>query len=249
MTEQRKPRQPPERQGDSKEIDRLRAEETERRLGRAVALGLPVIGLLCAIGVGVMASVGSALLVAAASALLGTITLLWASLRTLSGDAPLPEGLEDAAPRDGVDALAEQKLRALLALKDLENEHALGRIDDADYEAFQQRYREDAKDVMRQMDARTAPARADAERIAREYVARHAPGSGGEKEPPSGEKEPAANRAKSASRAGAGAEPEATPADRISCRACGGSNEADATFCKHCGAAVERATDYSDARA
>src|SRR5579871_5092163 len=118
--------------GESGADEDAAAEATERRLGRFVSIGLPVATLACAIGVGAFASVGSGLLVAAAGTLLGTIAFLWASLRTLSGDAPLPYGLEEGALRDEVDALAEQKRRALRALKDLENERALGRIDDAD---------------------------------------------------------------------------------------------------------------------
>ena len=105
------------------------------------------------IAVGFAASVGSALLVLASGALLGTIALLWASVRTLSGDAPLPVDLEAlAAQRRDVDALGEQKRRVLRALKDLEGERALGKIDEADYEAIATQYREEAKALMREMD-------------------------------------------------------------------------------------------------
>ena len=104
-------------------------DEAERTLGRAVALGLPVASVLGAILVGFVASLGSGLLVLAAGALLGAITLVWVSVRTLSGDAPLAAGFQElAAKRHGVDALSEDKRRVLRALKDLENEHELGKI-------------------------------------------------------------------------------------------------------------------------
>ena len=101
----------------------------------------------------------------ASGALLGTIALLWASVRTLSGDAPLPADLEAlAAQHRDVDALGEQKRRVLRALKDLEGERALGKIDEADYEALAMQYREEAKALMREMDRNVAPALAEAER-------------------------------------------------------------------------------------
>src|SRR5580658_10321038 len=80
------------------EVTRSRdSDAAERALGRAVALGLPLTAVLGAVVAGVVASVGSALLVLAAGALIGTIGLLWASVRTLSGDAPLAEGFEAQA--------------------------------------------------------------------------------------------------------------------------------------------------------
>src|SRR5579872_5932152 len=103
-------------------------EEAERRLGRAVALGLPLLGGAGAVVAGVTASFGSAILVLASTALLSTIALLWVSLRTLSGDAPLPTAFEDGPPRDArTDDLSERKRRVLRALKDLENERGLGK--------------------------------------------------------------------------------------------------------------------------
>ena len=83
---------------------------------------------------------------------------LGAALRTLSGDAPLP-GRRSSTPARQMSATestlsAERKeLRVLLALKDLENEHELGKIDDADYAATRRRATaHEAKAVMRQMD-------------------------------------------------------------------------------------------------
>ena len=196
-------------------------DDAERALGRAVAIGLPVLGVVAAIVVGARTSVGPALLVLAAVALLGTISLLWASVRTLSGDAPLPADLEaPAVQRAGTNALAERKRRVLRALKDLEAEHAIGKIDDADYEAVVAKYRDEAKEVMRQMDVEVSPLRGEAERIARKYL--EARGLAG----------PApANDAK---------DDAVDAGDRLACAGCGTSNESDATFCKRCGAALTK---------
>jgi len=201
-------------------------DDTERVLGRALALGLPIVSVVSAGVVMWVASIGPALLVLASGAVLGTIALLWASLRTLSGDAPLPAGLEAVAShRHVVTRLSDDKRRVLRALKDLESEHALGKIDDADYQTLAARYREDAKAMMRHLDEDIAPLRAEAERLAREYVG----GQGGHGSPLSPPVEP----------------PPAPPAaaaktTRIECTACHASNEADAAFCKQCGGALRK---------
>ncbi len=202
-------------------------DESERFLGRIVAIGLPVVCVAAAIAVGIAASVGSALLVVASGALLGTIALLWASVRTLSGDAPLPADLEAlAAQKRDVDALGEQKRRVLRALKDLDGERALGKIDEADYETLAMQYREEAKALMREMDRNVAPALAEAERIAREYL--RAKGLGSDR---GAEKPSAADR----------------PRERLACPGCATSNEPDAAFCKKCGSAMTKAAEERDA--
>ena len=172
MTERTRRKPAAERTAVTAELPARDGDDAERLLGRAVAAGLPLACVGTAIVVGLVASVGSAVLVLASGALLGAIALLWASVRTLTGDAPLPADLEALAGQNrGVDALSEHKRRVLLALKDLQSEHALGKIDDADYEEIAARYRQQAKAVMREMDLNVAPAIAEAEQLAREYLA------------------------------------------------------------------------------
>ncbi len=208
-------------------VTALDSDESERSLGRLVALGLPLATLGGAVVAGVVAGVGPALMVLAAGALVGTIALLWASVRTLGGDAPLTVELEAlAARRLGVDALDEQKRRVLRALKDLESEHALGKIDDADYATFVARYRDEAKAVMRKMDLQVAPLRQQAEQIASEFFAR---------------------RGLSPERPTADAPPARTRPARRACPACKTSNEADAAFCKKCGTRVDAEAGGADA--
>jgi hypothetical protein len=214
------------------------ADEAERSLGRAVGYGLPATTVIAAVIVGFAASVSSALLVLAAGVLLGAIALLWASVRTLSGDAPLSSQMESlAARRSGVDELAERKQRVLRALKDLEAEHAIGKIDDEDYGTVTAQYREEAKELMRQMDVAVAPRREEAERIAREYLEKHATRPTSESDTASAGNGAEAKPAARAERADG----------RVDCGSCGKSNDADAAFCKHCGAAVKGTPEKTDA--
>jgi hypothetical protein len=235
MTDRKRLRTARERPGETAGPQTRDGDEAERILGRAVAIGLPIACVVIAVFVGWIASVGSAVLVLASGALLGTIALLWASVRTLTGDAPLPTDLEAlAAQSRDVDMLAEQKRRVLLALKDLQREHAIGKIDDADYEEIATKYREEAKPVMREMDHNAAPAHAEAERLAREYLAAQGLGP------------------RTASASAAKAAPSAAGEnERVTCAGCSTSNEPDAAFCKKCGSALKatkvRSTEDNDA--
>ena len=213
-----------------------RAEQSERALGRGVAYGLPVLTSAAAIVVFMMTTIGPAVLVLAAGVLLGTIALFWASVRTLSGDAPLPVDLEAlAARRHGVDSLAEHKNMLLRALKDLENEHTIGKIDDKDFAEVASEYRDEVKSVMRAMDAEVLPMRARAEELARGYLKKR--GVDGDVAGPP----PADPGAESGGAEAADDEPKAHKVDRLACVKCGTSNEPDAAFCKKCGTAVQPA--------
>jgi hypothetical protein len=219
--------------------------DAERALGRAVAVGLPVLAVVSAIVVGSIASIGSGLLVLASGALLGAIALLWASVRTLSGDAPLPADLEALAARGhDVDALDEDKRRVLRALKDLEGEHEVGKIDDADYELIAAQYRDQAKALMREMDQNAAPGLAEAERVAREYLTKQGLGTPlqAKSSGHSGKGDTLQSRAATREGAPAVSESSQTSArSRVACPECATSNEPDAAFCKKCGAAMKTA--------
>jgi hypothetical protein len=194
-------------------------DDADRRLARGVAVGLPLTGFASTVVTGLAVGFGPAILVLASTALLSTIALLWASLRTLSGDAPLPTALEaSAGRRERADAPSEQKRQVLRALKDLEAERALGKIEEADYTELAARYREEAKSLMRGMEAEVAPALDEAEKVASEYLRARKPMGGTGKTP---EKKDA---------------PSSVPARRVECGTCSASNEADAAFCKGCGA-------------
>jgi hypothetical protein len=195
-------------------------DQTERDLGRWVARGLPAMTIVAAVAVGVAGSVAPALLILAAGALLGTIALVWASIRTLSGDAPLPEGFEALTVGEGRTALAERKAEVLRALKDLEHERAVGKIDDEDYGVIAAPYRDEAKSLMRQMEVDLEPLRAKAEDLARRYLVKQGLGSPStDPTPPPPPSEPAV-------------------ATGRACAKCKTTNDDDAAFCKKCGASL-----------
>jgi hypothetical protein len=206
--------------------ERARADEMERSLARTTAWVIPSVTVLAAITVGMMFGIGPAILVLASGALVGVIAFLWASLRTLGGDAPLPEGLVAAgAERHDVSNAEERKLRTLRALKDLEHEHAIGKIDDVDYQLLSMRYREQAKAILRELDFQIEPMRAKAEEIAKKYLAKKGLGDGA--------KESASDDGDPKSEEPVAPKTSATP--RLPCPKCETSNEPDAAFCKKCG--------------
>jgi hypothetical protein len=191
-------------------------DQTERELGRWVGRGLPVVTVVAAGAVAFAGSVAPALLILAAGALLGTIALVWASIRTLSGDAPLPEGFEALTVGVARTALAERKAEVLRALKDLEHEHAVGKIDDDDYGVIAAPYRDEAKSLMRQMEVDLEPLREKAEELARKYLVKQGLGV------PSADPPPPPS--------------EATKTTKHTCEKCDTTNDEDAAFCKKCGA-------------
>jgi ribosomal protein L40E len=125
---------------------------------------------------------------------------------------------------------AERKRRVLRALKDLELEHSIGKIDDADYAEISARYREQAKGILREQDVEIEPLRAKAEELARAHLERAA--------------HPATLTPQIPERSVTLAD---TPvAKRLPCPKCATSNEPDATFCKKCGTKLgEEASDAS----
>lgn len=220
------------------------AAEAERKLGKNLSLGIPAVAVVGAIGVGFVTSAGPAILVLLGGALLGAIAFLWASLRTLGGDAPLSEEMELLHVRgtSGAD-LSARKQKALRALKDLKHEHDIGKIDDADYKALEAKYRDEAKDVLRKLDTEIEPYRAKAEAVAEKHLAKVGLANGAAST--AGKK----NRKK---RADDGDEAETESADaaagtaakapakesRKPCPKCETPNDTDAAFCKKCGTSL-----------
>jgi rRNA maturation endonuclease Nob1 len=191
-------------------------EDSERALARILARVVPSLGVVSALLVGRFVGLPSAILILAGTALLGTIGFFWASLRTLSGDAPLPEGVSPTVPMTRI-AAPERKRETLRALKDLELEHSVGKIDDADYQELETRYRETAKALMREMDQGLAPRRKKAEELIAVHLVKKKLGIDPRPEP---DDEEAADK---------------SVPPRLECDKCHVSNEPDAAFCKKCG--------------
>ena len=203
----------------------------EAKLGRALALGIPLAGIVGAAIVGILFNAATAILVLIGAALLGVIALLWGSIRILSGDAPLPPELEalEGVTR-GVDALAARKKMLIRAIKDLENERDLGKLETADFDQLSENYRDQLKTVLKQMDETLAPHREKAEQIAREHLQK----AGLAEKPYRGDPPPADAAAE---------EKKTEKSERRICSKCEASNEPDAKFCKECATSLVEKID------
>lgn len=231
----------------------VKAELDERRIAKGVAIGLPLLTVTAALVVSVTLGAPMAILVLAAGILLGVIALFWASLRILSGDAALSPELEALdATAHAVDALASRKKMLVRALKDLDNERALGKLEDEDYEQLSQTYRGELKDVLTRIDASLAPHRPRAEDAARAYLLKAGLADGADSKPAAApesepelpsdtESEPDLAK-KSESEPVVKVAAKSAPA-RVACAKCSTSNEPDATFCKKCGASLTKSEE------
>lgn len=206
--------------------DAEQAALDEQRLGRSVSIGLPIATVGGGAITAALAGPATGVLVLAAGLLLGVIALGWASLRILSGDVALPpELVELESTARGADALTSRKNMLLRALKDLENERAIGKIEAEDYDQLTQTYRVELKTLLKRIDETLAPHRAKAE----ELVEAHFRKIGLDIE--------AAKPAEES--------PPAPVTGRVTCPACGDSNEAGAKFCKECASKLSPAAEAS----
>lgn len=161
-------------------------------------------------------------------ALSGAAFLFWEALRS---------ALDPAAPGDGDDdpevrlrlqsELEERKKAALRAIKDLQFEFEIGRISEQDHKELSDRYRQEARQVMAELDFALGTHLKEAEdefdRIAAEE---------------SGEK-PAETATDQAVKAEAKAEEKTEEAsDFRECSKCKTRNDIDAKFCKNCATAL-----------
>ena len=230
----------------------VKAELDERRIAHGVAIGLPVVTVTLAAVMGVTIGAPMAILVLAAGMLLGVIGLFWASLRILSGDAPLSPELEALdASAHAVDALASRKKMLLRALKDLDNERALGKLEADDHEQLSHTYRGELKEVLARIDASLEPHRLKAEEAARTYLAsarsalveegsRKTTDDEEEEEDEDDEDVEEPSEPVVATAAKAAKTVETTAPTRVACPKCATSNEVDASFCKKCGASLAK---------
>jgi hypothetical protein len=129
---------------------------------------VPVAGL-AGIVMGASFGRGTFFLTLAGFALLGAVWVLWQSLQSLTGDAPL--SLEEALGLGAPSAEEERKVAVLRALKDLEYERAVGKIDEEDFQRLSHKYRQEAKALLAMLDDNLAPARQQAEAQLEERLA------------------------------------------------------------------------------
>lgn len=215
----------------------LAAPADDPRLPRLLAWALPPVTVVAAGVVGVAVSPATSILVLAAGVLLGVIALFWTSVRILSGDVELsPELLALDMGAHGVDALAARKKMLLRALKDLENERAIGKIEDEDFQQIAGTLRAELKTVLQRIDDSLAPHRARADEIAREHLAKVGLGAVDKDEPPTPRVKEKPDP-----------EPSGDAPARVACPSCGESNETDAKFCKACATKLVHQTTANEA--
>lgn len=180
-------------------------------------------------------------IVLASAALLAALAALFTSLRaSLAG--PSLDGLWTGAEPDR-GALEDEKNALLRALKDLEYEHEVGKIDDEDYARLERAYRARAKEVLGELDRDLRPYLSRAEALAggavepkvdkkKKKKKKDAPSSDEIAKPDETSDAPA-SEAPSSPEAPTTEEPATSAAPRT-CPKCATVNDADAAFCKKC---------------
>lgn len=144
-------------------------------------------------------------IVLSSAAVLGALAALFASLRASLG-ASSDEALLGAGTTD-LGALEDEKNALLRALKDLEYEHQVGKIDDEDYARLDRAYRARAKDVIAELDRDLKPYLSRAEELAGARSERTEKSEKGEKAEKKAKKKAKGKAAKEAA-------PVAEPAER-----------------------------------
>lgn len=177
-------------------------------------------------------------------ALSGAILLFWEALRA----ALDPNSRGDENDLDhralALAELEERKRAALRALRDVQQEYALGKLSDEDARALEERYRSEARQVMQALDdllgEHLSRAEAEFDRLARAILESNRNESELADRDESSERlhssegtakpEPVEERERKRFEASSAQQDE-----RIECSACNTLNDPDARFCKSCG--------------
>lgn len=131
---------------------------------------LPPAWILAGVAAGVLSGAPLFFLVLAAGALTLVVTMLWASVQSLTGGASI--GFEEALGMGAPSKVEEEKRAVLRALKDLEYERGVGKISPEDYAELSAKYRAEAKRLMQTLDDKLGPARAEVESDIEKRLAR-----------------------------------------------------------------------------
>jgi hypothetical protein len=146
-------------------------------------------------------------IILSAAALLAALYAIWQSFRALSGSRAVYASLELGSPAHS--SLANEKDAVLRSLKDLDFEHAVGKISDEDFRELEATYRARARELLREMDVDIAP-----------YLDRAREAIAAAVDQPD---------------ASASLRAPSTASQSNACASCGTSNDVDAKFCKGCG--------------
>jgi zinc ribbon protein len=117
-------------------------------------------------------------------------------------------------------ALEREKTLVLRSIKELEFDHAMGKVSEKDFADMGARLRARATRLMRQLDA-GAGYRSEIEKEITKRIGAAPPVAGSQEQARGGSKE------------------QEPPSVAGACPSCGTSNDTDARFCKHCGHSIE----------
>lgn len=110
-------------------------------------------------------------MILASTALLLALVALWSSLRrALAAASGEVEAISESAELPDRAALIDEKKSLLRAIKDLEYEHAVGKISPEDFQRLDLAYRVRAKEVLVLLEQDLAPYRSRAEDLVAHYV-------------------------------------------------------------------------------
>ncbi len=158
------------------------ASMNERKALAFVGKLAATLGLLGSMVLATLFGAGPALLWLSGIVLFTAILLLWTSLRELSSD--LEPSQPDPIDAPGFDGplfegpLFDRKRQLLKQLKDLEQEHELGRTSDIDYAELARGKRQELSSVLSEIDDWIGPYRERAEELVRQANTRVAPADG-----------------------------------------------------------------------
>ncbi|MDF1563322.1 MAG: zinc ribbon domain-containing protein [Deltaproteobacteria bacterium] len=150
------------------------------------------------------------------------VLLLGETFASLRGrrDSSLAESLTSHA------ALEEEKKQILTALKELDFDRSMNKINESDFQVLRTRYERDALRVLKAIDEEFEGWRQKAEALATEHLGK-ATGAAASREPRKAETTKAAPPAAEA--------PASADSTGVTCPSCKTSNDADSSFCKKCG--------------
>jgi ribosomal protein L40E len=197
---------------------------------------VPSATLVAAVAAGAIQGPAFAVLALAAGALLAAVALLWTSIRAVFGETPLTG--EEAYALGAPTAEEEQKRAVLQALKDIDFEHSVGKLSDADHRELSLRYRSEAKCLLRLLDERAQPERERVEKLVLARLRREGLiEQQGTRNKEQGTENVGEEGSSTATEAAPDAATEAAPdaATAPTCPKCDAPNDADAAFCKKCG--------------
>lgn len=187
-------------------------------------------------------------LAVAAAALLHALARMFAVVRALAGPermAPVGRGAGSFTQAE----LRDEKRRLLRAIKELEFDHGMGKLSQLDFDAVMKTYRLRAIEVMRALEGgqtvhpELAKLLAEREGKAEPVAVKVEPDAKAEATVDANDAAPEAKVELISSGAGeASGHADLGPLDATTriCALCNGMNDADARFCKYCGAAMKK---------